>query len=718
MLSMRPDFEKGIMVRNEDEWTKDALEGSYRLRADWMSQRYSHVNEDGSLSLADFSSLTEAKKLSEEAELDYCKQLGLYKDESGQIAQDQELELEFEEFNEEQVEFIEAAKLSELLEMHPKDRKKDARYDILLSKAVSSCDKKDRSKFRLAKKELSRKLCAKLALRATKMRKSELMNSLTPAAACKPKVKKSKKKKKTTNQKNAKKPKKDDKDDDCSNGLKNKDLEDKGCEDADDSAVKALEYKGVEDKDDEDKGAEDKGAEDKDENAGVEDKGSEDKAAQDEAVQDKAAEPHHLIGKDVRVISASAGCFLYGKLGKHVAVREDHKVEFRIAGQVSTRILEHQWVEPAVPVQLKFPKLSAISKAMKRKMLEDASLSGEGCDAIEIIEKKQNEILSQHIELAFSFMRRQWQLEESVSFIDPKLSELCMKGIDDNLSGTEKAEYEALHQMRCRMLVEKSQPDKYQLVLCPIFSDEAPQHWTLLTIKGDEVGYYETLSQEHQGNISTAVQLLSLIRSDLSVPARINKTRQEGATCGFWVVRYMEEAVRDLIDQRGTNEWPEIVQWKMRLMSLTSSLSVEVVKIKQEEAELALKHAHVLAKAKLRAQQLQKKIENDKLCQEQKDAAQAELDKLPCLKRCFENLRPEYQLQVDIVRQNPKFICGVCRYSSGCWKCDPEKALAAYLKKEFGPEDVFEELFLCVAVFGCDDLSVLRYSFVVIHSVC
>ena len=122
MLSMRPDFEKGRMVRNEDEWTKEMPEGSCRLRDEWMRERYSHINQDGSMKLTEFSALTDAKKRSENAELDYGKQLGLYKDESGYQVADEDLQLEFDDFNQEQMDFIEAAKVSELLEMHPKDR--------------------------------------------------------------------------------------------------------------------------------------------------------------------------------------------------------------------------------------------------------------------------------------------------------------------------------------------------------------------------------------------------------------------------------------------------------------------------------------------------------------------------------------------------------------------------------------------------------------------
>jgi hypothetical protein len=117
--------------------------------------------------------------------------------------------LEFDDFNEEQTDLIEAAQLSELLEMHPKDRRKDMRYDTLLTKSVSIVDKKDRSKFTLARKRLSKKICVGLAERALKMKKSELLASLTPSASCTYESKKSKNAKKKGKKQKTHKLKKD-----------------------------------------------------------------------------------------------------------------------------------------------------------------------------------------------------------------------------------------------------------------------------------------------------------------------------------------------------------------------------------------------------------------------------------------------------------------------------------------------------------------------------
>ncbi len=276
--------------------------------------------------------------------------------------------------------------------------------------------------------------------------------------------------------------------------------------------------------------------------------------------------------------------------------------------------------------------------------------------------------------------------------LHPKLIQLCLQGIHHDLKGDEKAEYEGYHQQRCAALAEMTQ---CELVLCPIFSNKSCQHWTLLTIRGDEVRYFETLADDHFENKCAAVQLLSLTRPNLQMPnARSNKTLQTGSTCGFWVLRYIEEEIREFKEgQRGTAEWPDIFHWRKLLMSLTTYLINEAKKVLEDDVADKVKQESVIAKAKAKAAQLKKIIENSKVCQQAKDDAKAELDKIPQLKRCFENLRPEYALAVEVVRQNPKYVCGSCRWSGGCLRCDPDKALAAYLKKEFGPEDGDEDIF-------------------------
>ncbi len=124
-------------------------------------------------------------------------------------------------------------------------------------------------------------------------------------------------------------------------------------------------------------------------------------------------------------------------------------------------------------------------------------------------------------------------------------------------------------------------------------------------------------------------------------------------------------------------------------MNLTIYLINEAKKVREDDAADKLKQESIIAKAKAKAAQLKKIIENTKVCQQAKDDAKIEFHKIPQLQRCFENLRAEYALAVEVVRRKLKYVCGSCRWSGGCLRCDPDKALATYLKKEFGPEDIF-----------------------------
>ena len=65
------------------------------------------------------------------------------------------------------------------------------------------------------------------------------------------------------------------------------------------------------------------------------------------------------------------------------------------------------------------------------------------------------------------------------------------------------------------------------------------------------------------------------------------------------------------------------------------------------------------------------------------DAATA-FAKVPPTKPCRENLSAEAKTAIQLVEANPMLVCSKCKFSSGCLKCDPVKALAYRLKKEFG----------------------------------
>jgi hypothetical protein len=199
-----------------------------------------------------------------------------------------------------------------------------------------------------------------------------------------------------------------------------------------------------------------------------------------------------VLGQHVRIVSEEAGPGSYGKKGAVISVSNDgSEVEVLLDGYILSKRFKTSWCQATLPESLQFPKLTSVTKAMKRKLLQKANLHGDGCDKIEIIEKKQEEILAQHIEIAYHFMMMAWSVDDSkIAFLDPKLIELCLLGVSHDVKDEDKAEYQSKHNQRCKVLLEMSQCD---LVLCPIFSSGPSQHWTFMSIKGDRVRYYDTL---------------------------------------------------------------------------------------------------------------------------------------------------------------------------------------------------------------------------------
>jgi len=233
-------------------------------------------------------------------------------------------------------------------------------------------------------------------------------------------------------------------------------------------------------------------------------------------------------------------------------------------------------------------------------------------------------------------------------------------------------------------------------MLSPISTSVTCQHWTLLAIAGDDVRYYETLHHENQANRKAAARVLELLRPDLKLSEKSNRVSKVGSTCGFWVMRYMEEEIRELVTgQRASEGWPDISQWRHRMQSLTKMLTSEVQKVKTDEQVEEMKRNAELDKGKAKMDALKKTLLSQSASKDAKDKAQAELDKIPVLKRCYENLTDELRLKVDKVTLKPLFVCGSCRYLSSCLRCDPDKALAAALKKQFGNDEPLQDNTCC-----------------------
>jgi hypothetical protein len=85
----------------------------------------------------------------------------------------------------------------------------------------------------------------------------------------------------------------------------------------------------------------------------------------------------------------------------------------------------------------------------------------------------------------------------------------------------------------------------------PIYScDEGPRHWTLLVVRRREgavvLKYYDTLAIEHNGCRKNAAIVLKMILGEKAeVPRRWNVHKQRDAECGWTVLHYAEENLRE-----------------------------------------------------------------------------------------------------------------------------------------------------------------------------
>ena len=89
------------------------------------------------------------------------------------------------------------------------------------------------------------------------------------------------------------------------------------------------------------------------------------------------------------------------------------------------------------------------------------------------------------------------------------------------------------------------------ILLMPIYScEEGPRHWTLLVVRRREgavvLKYYDTLAIEHNGCRKNAAIVLKMILGEKAeVPRRWNVHKQRDAECGWTVLHYAEENLRE-----------------------------------------------------------------------------------------------------------------------------------------------------------------------------
>ena len=210
----------------------------------------------------------------------------------------------------------------------------------------------------------------------------------------------------------------------------------------------------------------------------------------------------------------------------------------------------------------------------------------------------------QYIDVFAAVLRQNLGVLEDlkIAYVQPSLTRLL---IEDKTGKALGADYEpaslAVQSKRARWF--QSAHKRAHLLLIPVFSNEAPPHWTLLVVlKGSEVRYYDSLNVIHEGcsrNAKVLVELLGLEGNDGL--RRCNVSRQAGVDCGWFVMHWIEDHVRAYVGQGpATQQWPDqrMKELKTYTKSWTAALEVArdrwaTLKLKAKDQEDARQKAMV-----------------------------------------------------------------------------------------------------------------------------
>jgi len=281
-----------------------------------------------------------------------------------------------------------------------------------------------------------------------------------------------------------------------------------------------------------------------------------------------------LQGKVVRVVEELAGRHHFGQEGEVIFHRKDGSITLR-AGKLQQAILtqENHVCEVANFKAITGEKsLRALDNFTKRVWLEQLHF---GYEDSESFQTTFTEYLkpgpkgphagvsadAPHLKLFWIHLKWSLQVPAEVKWLDPKLLSVWRE------FKAEKYDIKAEEQEAKAIMLRQERAmrkivDSCKLILCPIHSEVAPAHWTLLVIDKTEgpdkvqLRYYDTLQEPSEGNILAATQLLSFLFPGSALPQRRNLSRQHSIACGFTTCWYMEEETRRYLGEGfGSRGW-------------------------------------------------------------------------------------------------------------------------------------------------------------------
>ena len=143
-------------------------------------------------------------------------------------------------------------------------------------------------------------------------------------------------------------------------------------------------------------------------------------------------------------------------------------------------------------------------------------------------------------------------------------------------------------------------------ILVPIHS-EGPDHWTQLSldVQDSKVVAIRFRDSYGPGSKTARARAQWLLKEGFGVeqalPERCPTVFQEGATCGFWLLSYHEEEVREHLGQGWAACGPHkdnVKAWRARLSKVFVQLRVELKKLDEEEQNQEKKAKALEEKAK------------------------------------------------------------------------------------------------------------------------
>ena len=425
-----------------------------------------------------------------------------------------------------------------------------------------------------------------------------------------------------------------------------------------------------------------------------------------EPLAEELVEKGFLWNRKLRVCDESEGPTKYGLEGEcvsHNVITGAVQLGALVSGGKATMVLSH--AEKCCVVDPKWAKnygwkQCTLSRALKQEILESVGLlsrddHGDVLPPDELIPVTTGQLkaglLDQHLSLGLELLQ-QWHWTKIAQFKGGNVRCLSPSFLD-RLYSVWDAEEEEQVKMRsaCLDYLQKIKQGEKALVLCAVFCSD---HYVLLSLELDSgvveaVRYFDTLTVPSEACRDRCQWILSIFADGEQLPERSNTVFQAKKTlsCGQWVLSYAEiEAARHVGFGPAACGHPGLLKlnWESRLQVLSSQLVIELQKTALDEIARKKADAKRAELAALKLDQLAKQadekkalgqmlsIEEEIAVQFINQGKQLSLDDLP----------HEVKLRLSKIAEKEVGICGSCRYSSGCLRCNVWKAQRYYLRKE------------------------------------